>query len=49
MTLLAGLALAALTIFTAVDAFTNPPTRRLPEPPAEPEYWPGYLHELETT
>lgn len=47
MTLLVVLALVALTVFTAVDAFMNPPTRRLPEPPAEVEYWPSFLHELE--
>lgn len=48
MTLLAGLVLTALTLFTVVDAFTNPPTRR-PGPPADIDYWPGPLHDLETT
>lgn len=47
VTLLVVLALVALSVFTVLDAFMNPPTRRLPEPPAEVEYWPSFLHELE--
>lgn len=48
MTLLAVLTLVGLTLFTVVDAFTRPPTRRLPEPPADIDYWPGLpLHDLE--
>lgn len=47
MTYLAVAAIAVFTVHTVANAFAYPPTRRRPVPPADIEYWPGYLHELE--
>lgn len=48
MTFLAVSAVAVFAIHTVTNAFAYPPTRQVPEPPADIDYWPGLpIHELE--